>query len=166
MQLNPLGHRKQAVAPHRHQGRQLETAKQVVDREGEDFGRRAARIRRQQHRDQPLHDGGVAFRGKIQHQRRAGPLGRGQPHAGLAAQHAVRFGLLVLGQRRQRPANLDQIGQPIVRLVELFQLSDDFGKGNGDRHQTLSYEQNQKFVAGYPRPAAESTVSRYTNPKR
>ena len=86
-----------------------------------------AGIEREQDRDQPAHDMGVAVAGEGQHRaRRAVRLDRGRkPHLAGAALHLVGVAARGLRQRRQRAAKLDQIAIAVVPLVQQGEILDD-----------------------------------------
>ena len=132
--MNAADHRGQAVAPHRHERRQLQLRKQLVDRKGENFRGRLSGESGQQDGDQPAHDLGIAIGDEFQRPRSGRGRLRNEPDAGLAAEDAVFFRFEMLVERRQRAADLDQVRRAIDRIVELGELGANFVQRNGNRH--------------------------------
>ncbi len=91
------------------------------------FFRVLAGVQREQHRDQPAHDMGVAVAVESQHRTVAAIRldGRREPHLAGAAPHLV--GVVAGGfrQRRQRAAKLDQIAVAVVPLLQQLEILND-----------------------------------------
>ena len=94
---------------------------------GQDLARALAGIEREEDRDQPAHDVGVAV--ALEGQRRAVGAVRlhvgHQPDLAGAAAHLVGLGVRRLGERRQVASELDHIAVAIVPLVEQLEILND-----------------------------------------
>src|SRR5665213_1965808 len=131
---NPLDHGAQAVGALRRQ--MLAEAEFVEHRYGvgiEDLPRGVAGIQRQQDRDQPAHDMGVAVAEIVQERLIGGAAVEppGQPDLAGAALHLVGLRMLGFGHRVERAAEFDDVPVAVVPIVQQRKIIPDFV----DRHR-------------------------------
>ena len=104
---------------------------------GGDFGGRSVAEEIAEQRQQPFHERGVGVAAETAVP--VAPLAH-DPCLGNAAAHAVRFGALSLGERREPAGAVHHQGHPFLRIVDQGELVDKSLEFIRERHEKGSVE--------------------------